>query len=569
VYANYQERLERAHAVDFADLIRLPVKLFQEHPTILQRYQQRFRYVMVDEYQDTNHTQYQLMKLLTQAHDNLCCVGDVDQSIYGWRGADIRNILSFETDYPQCMIIQLEQNYRSTQTILNASNAVIQNNESRRPKNLWTDNKVGEQVVMAVHPTDLDEAGWVARKIYSARQAGLRYQDMAIFYRTNAQSRVFEESMRRAGIPYVIFGGIRFYERREVKDMLAYLRLLVNPHDGVGLTRVMNVPPRGIGKTTIDRLIDRAAQEGTSIFDVLGHIDECAEHQHGTRKKLRDFRDMLLKAQDAVETLSMADLWERLVDLSGYVRWLMNVPGDDTADRVANVEELGRAVAEAPYDPTAEGSALQQFLDQVALVSDIDRLDGDGGAVCFMTLHLAKGLEFPHVFMVGMEEGLFPHSRSLDDDEGIEEERRLCYVGMTRAQEQLYVTYAQRRRLHGREQYNIPSRFLDEIPAEHVEHEGYRQPAMAASRPSVPTRAYQAPAYVPTDDNADFDVDQRSLEEQLGALRTGCRVAHPMFGPCTIRQTDGAGERMKVIVQFDRVGTKTLMVAYANLNVLG
>ncbi len=586
LYAAYQEELARARAVDFADLIAKPVQLFRDHPEILARYQRRFRNILIDEYQDTNAAQYQLVRLLTTAHDNICVVGDPDQSIYGWRGADIQNILSFESDYPRATVIRLEQNYRSTKNILQASNAVIGHNTQRKPKELWTDNPSGALITGRAHPTDMDEAGWVARKIYQARQNGTRYDAVAIFYRINAQSRVFEEALRRAGMPYTIFGGMRFYERKEVKDLLAYLRLAVNPHDSVGLTRVINVPARGLGATTVERVVERAVTQGRSVYEQLQQLHECSDITPAARGRLREFCEIMNRLQTAAGTQSLAELWEMVLKETGYIEALKTSGDDDSADRIANVEELGRAMIETIHDPTVEGTPLQQFLDQVALVSDIDALHEEGGAVRLMTLHLAKGLEFPIVFLVGMEEGLFPHSRSFDDPLQLEEERRLCYVGMTRAREELNICYAERRRLHGRESYNISSRFLDEIPPECIAWQNDARLAHASSpgasrqspvqpvvgrRSLVVSRANTSGAFA--DDRrltTDDQYDQRPDDERSSdALRVGARVAHPMFGPGIIRKTEGSGEKTKVIIQFDRAGIKTLMVAYANLNVLG
>lgn len=575
VYELYQSQLLRARALDFADLLRLPVQIFREQPQILAKYQNRFKFIMIDEYQDTNFAQYQMVQLLAAGHRNLCVVGDPDQGVYGWRGADIQNILSFERDYKDTSVIRLEQNYRSTQVILEASNAVVARNKSRKEKALWSDRGDGELIHIRTHESDLDEAGWVARKIYKHHSDGGKYGDCAIFYRTNAQSRVFEESMRRAGIPYIIYGGTRFYERKEVKDMLAYLRILANPHDGVGIARIMNVPTRGIGKTTLQRLVDRAAREEISVFDALQRIDSYEEFQKGTKSKLSMITRLILELQEMANVATLTQLWETLLERTGYVQWLLDTSGPEGSERVTNIEELGRALSEASFDPTAEGNPLQQFLDQVALVSDIDSLDESQGVIKFMTLHLAKGLEFSHVFMVGMEEGLFPHARSLEDEEQLEEERRLCYVGMTRAQNKLFMSHSERRRLHGREQYNIPSRFLDEVPEKYVEWE---KTNFATQRPVYQNHPAKTPNYKNfnsspfSDDDfndassSDFAFDQSSPEDN--GLRSGVRVAHPMFGPGTVRSSQGTGEKLKLTVQFDRVGQKTIMAAYANLNIL-
>lgn len=570
VAAAYRERMQRANAFDFGDLLTIPNQWLEEHPQLLERLQQRFQYLLIDEYQDTNHVQYQMAQRLAAGHQNICVVGDPDQSIYAWRGADIQNILSFERDYPNASVVCLEQNYRSTQTILSASNAVIKKNSGRRPKELWTDNGHGERIVVHAHENDLEEAGYVARKIYQAVQQGKRYQDIAIFYRVNAQSRVFEEAMRRAGIPYKIFGGLGFYERREVKDLLSYLRLLVNPHDSVSLARIINVPARGIGKTTVDRLVQRANSHAISLHDALASLDDAHEFTPATKKKLMAFYDMVQHLRSLADGGLIA-LWDALLERTGYLDAIRQLESTEAADRLENIEELGRALAEVQHDPTIEGTALQQFLDQVSLVSQVDGMNDSQGTVNVMTLHLAKGLEFPYVFMVGLEEGLFPHSRSLDDETQLEEERRLCYVGMTRAMEQLYMCHAERRRLHGREQYNVASRFLDEIPEEFIaQHGRYMSRKPCGDSYYVNQSQSAAAAAAQQSYEHDFDdFDQTPESERVGAgLQVGLRVAHAMFGPGIVRKTDGHGDKQKVVVQFDRAGIKTLMVQYANLNVL-
>ncbi len=514
--------------------------------------------------------------MLAQGHGNICAVGDPDQSIYSWRGADVQNILSFEQDFPEAEIIQLEQNYRSTSVILRAANGVIENNRARKPKNLWTERTGGARVIVRGHLDDRDEAGWVARNIYRQVSQGGRYDDNAIFYRTNAQSRVFEEALRRAGIPYRLLGGVRFYERREIKDMLAYLRLLVNPYDTVALDRVINVPPRGIGKSTIGSLSERARISGCSPYEIIETIEAHESFKSTVRRRLLEFRSLLNDLRSVLLKESLTALWRQLIDRTGYSKWLTDSGVEGLEDRLANLEELGRAMREAVHDPNVEGSPLQQFLDQVSLVSDIDQLEQGGGEVLLMTVHLAKGLEFPKVFVVGLEEGLFPHSSALDDPDEMEEERRLCYVAMTRAKDELTLCYAERRFLHGREQYNIPSRFLDEISEEYISRERVSQPEWKSAVSAVSAErkfGFDVGDESMVEDNqraiGDFDFDQRSADEQVAELCLGARVAHDIFGPGTVRKISGTNDRRKIVVQFDRVGIKTLMVAYANLNVLG
>ncbi|MBI4365437.1 MAG: UvrD-helicase domain-containing protein [Deltaproteobacteria bacterium] len=549
VYERYQQVLSQQRACDFGDLIYQVVRLFREHPAVLARYQTQFSHLLIDEYQDTNQAQYQLVQLLARPHRNLCVVGDGDQSIYRWRGADLNNILSFENDYPNATVITLEQNYRSTKHVLAAANAVIANNRWRKPKDLWTDNADGELLTVCPYPSDSDEATGVVRKIATLIGRGVRRDQIAVFYRINAQSRLFEEAFRRAGVPYMIFGGIRFYERREVKDCLAYLRLLVNPHDGVSLTRIINIPTRGIGKTTVDRLLGSAARLGVSVYELLGQPGQLHELSPATRNRLAEFRALIDDLRAGVEGRPLKALFDDLLDRTGYLRFLGLEQAEVAEERIANVEELARAMddftplpATSDRRPATSFEVLAAFLDQVALVSDIDRLESDGGAVIMMTMHMAKGLEFDAVFLVGLEEGLFPHSRAMDDPEDLEEERRLCYVGMTRARKHLTMTYALRRRLHGREQYNVPSRFLEEIPAE------LRCEVDLAPR----TSNLEPPS----------DFDQRPPDECAAAFRIGMRVAHAQFGEGIVRRIEGSGTKQKLTVIFDRAGLKTLLAPF-------
>ncbi|HEY8528485.1 MAG TPA: DNA helicase PcrA [Paenibacillaceae bacterium] len=468
VYLQYQKRLQSNNALDFDDLIMLTVRLFREAPEVLDYYQHRFRYIHVDEYQDTNHAQYVLCKLLAARHRNLCVVGDSDQSIYRWRGADIRNILNFEKDYPEAKTVLLEQNYRSTSTILDAANAVIANNAGRKPKNLWTDLRGGDNIVVCEADTEHGEGMFVADEIRrNVEEGGLRYGDHAVLYRTNAQSRVIEEILIKAEIPYRIVGGIRFYDRKEIKDMLAYLRLAANPDDDISMERVVNVPKRGIGEATWDKVASEAAARGVSVFRLLSDALEELDIQPRARKALGEFRDLIMKLHQMSEYLSVTELTEQAAELSGYREELRRDGSLEAQARLENIDELLSVTQE--FEKRNEDKSLLAFLTDLALIADIDTLeDGEEAqdAVVLMTLHSAKGLEFPAVFIVGMEEGIFPGSRALTEPEELEEERRLCYVGITRAMRKLYLSYARTRLLYGRTSSNMPSRFLAEIPDE-------------------------------------------------------------------------------------------------------
>jgi len=468
VYLQYQKRLQSNNALDFDDLIMLTVRLFREAPEVLDYYQHRFRYIHVDEYQDTNHAQYVLCKLLAARHRNLCVVGDSDQSIYRWRGADIRNILNFEKDYPEAKTVLLEQNYRSTSTILDAANAVIANNAGRKPKNLWTDLRGGDNIVVCEADTEHGEGMFVADEIRrNVEEGGLRYGDHAVLYRTNAQSRGIEEILIKAEIPYRIVGGIRFYDRKEIKDMLAYLRLAANPDDDISMERVVNVPKRGIGEATWDKVASEAAARGGSVFRLLSDALEELDIQPRARKALGEFRDLIMKLHQMSEYLSVTELTEQAAELSGYREELRRDGSLEAQARLENIDELLSVTQE--FEKRNEDKSLLAFLTDLALIADIDTLeDGEEAqdAVVLMTLHSAKGLEFPAVFIVGMEEGIFPGSRALTEPEELEEERRLCYVGIPRAMRKLYLSYARTRLLYGRTSSNMPSRFLAEIPDE-------------------------------------------------------------------------------------------------------
>lgn len=467
VYTKYQQRLKNNNSLDFDDLIMATIQLFKEVPEVLDFYQKKFQYIHVDEYQDTNRAQYMLCKMLADKHHRICVVGDSDQSIYRWRGADISNILNFEEDYPEARTILLEQNYRSTSNILNAANEVIAQNTGRKPKKLWTDKEGGAKIKVYRADSEHDEGYFIASEINKNINAGKTYSHHAILYRTNAQSRVVEEILIKSDIPYQIVGGIKFYDRKEIKDLLAYLRLLSNPDDDISLMRIINVPKRSIGDTTVSKLQAAAAERGVSIFRVLQVVDDLG-FAGRTRNALVEFYDMIEGLNRMVDYLSVTELTEKMLETTQYRLELQNENTLESRARLENIDEFLSVTME--FEKGAEDKSLVSFLTDLALIADIDSMNDDedeqSDAVVLMTMHSAKGLEFPIVFIVGMEEGVFPHSRAFLDNEELEEERRLAYVGITRAEEQLFLTCAQMRTLFGRTTANPPSRFLEEIPDE-------------------------------------------------------------------------------------------------------
>ena len=504
---------------------------------------------MVDEYQDTNRAQYRFIQLLSHKHLNLCVVGDDDQSIYAWRGADVSNILSFERDFPQAKVIRLEQNYRSTKTILQGAHGIISHNRGRKPKQLWTENEAGQTITLFAAPSEREEAKEISRRIVAHKQAGSSYNDIAIFYRTNAQSRPFEDVFREYAIPYRIYGGIRFYQRQEIKDILSYLRLIASAHDDLAFKRIINVPARGIGKVTIEKLEEIVKARQCSLFDALPRGVQAGLFRGAAAKQLETFYLLLSGFQQRALTLPLLDLVKAVLEQTGYIQMLTDQSTLEAEGRLENINEFIAAVEE--FCSRSEENQLQRFLDEVALVSAIDETDESTGAVTLMTLHLAKGLEFPHVFMVGMEEGLFPHGRSLDDPDALEEERRLCYVGMTRAMKTLVMSYARRRQLFGALRYGIASRFLKEIPEGCVQQETKASPVVSKERNS----------------SFDHDFDQRPSEEESG-FAPGQRVTHPTFGVGTIKQCEPSSIGHRVTVHFQNGEVKRLIAEYAGLHLL-
>lgn len=605
VYAEYQARLLKAGAMDFDDLLTNTVKLFREHGDVLEHYRQRFQHILVDEYQDTNQAQNELVLLLADGHRNVCVVGDSDQGVYGWRGADLRNILEFEEAFPDVTTVILDQNYRSSQTILDAANAVIDNNVERKPKSLWTDSGAGERIIRYHAEDEGDEATWVAG---TARQLhgddATNFREMAVLYRTNAQSRVVEEAFMRLGVPYKVVGGTRFYDRREVKDAMAYLRAVINPADEVSVKRVLNVPKRGIGDASVSKLDAFAAAEGIAFVDALRRTDEAGITGPAVRG-IASFVDLIdaMTAVVADPDQGPGDVLQAALDGSGY---LAELEAEDTVEAHTRIENLGELVGSA-----REFTVMDEFLEQVALVADTDDLpDGEvEDHAVLMTLHSAKGLEFPVVFLVGCEEGIFPHIRALTEPAEMEEERRLAYVGITRAMKRLYMSHAWSRQLFGSTQYNPPSRFFDEIPETLIESTGNVTGRSTYGRQSYRRRdaGYgDPPAYRRSggggaggvgadgggrDINADIldaKADQEahrdrvveaairsgskpvptpSNSQELG-LRVGDDVEHPAFGTGVIIDIAGTGEKAEATINFPGVGTKHLALAWAPLKKL-
>ncbi len=540
VYALYQDGLRLNNALDFDDLLLFTVKLLDENPEICQYYRNKFEYVLVDEYQDTNRCQYELVRLLTGTKQNICVVGDDDQSIYAFRGADIRNILDFEKDYPNTRVLRLEQNYRSTQNILDAAWGVVHNNRKRKAKKLWTKNDIGELVTCYEAMDENDEAGYVGTQIEDWHTEGVDYKDFAVFYRTNAQSRIFEEAFRVANIPYQIVGGVGFYDRMEIKDLLAYLRIMCNPSDSMSLRRIINVPSRGIGATTLDRLINFAAREGISLFDAVHRVDDISTINRGLQAKVRRFAKIF---DDYDATAMPADALDYVLKVTGYLNNLEAENTIEAQNRVENIEELINAVIE--YEHNEAEPTLSDYLERVALIADIDTMETDStDMVTLMTLHSAKGLEFPFVFIVGMEEGYLPHQRSLDTQAELEEERRLCYVGITRAMEQLYLSHAESRRTFRETEYRLPSRFIAEIP-EHL---------------IKPVNRYRSP-FRDTGNRYDIISEVDSLDYYVDQI-----VLHPKFGRGKITKVSERGQDVYVTVRFGRAGTKQLAASTAPLS---
>ena len=556
IYLAYQQAIDKSNALDFDDLIMRLAVGFSEMPALLERYQQRFQYILVDEYQDTNHAQYTWVSKLAARYRNLCVVGDDDQSIYAWRGADISNILDFEKDYPEAKVVRLEQNYRSTKVILAVSNAVIKNNRGRKGKELWTQNPDGDRLVVIEAIDERDEARQIARKIRSEQAASSRLlRDFAILYRTNAQSRSLEEEFRRAVMPYVIVGGVRFYERKEVKDILAYLKLIVNPRDSIGFRRIVNVPPRGLGDVSVERIESLALAEGLDLVQALLHADQSGVTPSAARSAV-SLGKLLMELNTQVDGLSAAEIARRLISETGYLHELEleAAKSEEAEGRAQNVKELLAGLEDhTERNPEA---GLRGFLEETALISDIDRWDERADRVTLMTLHNAKGLEFPVVFIAGLEDGLFPMARAMDDPASLEEERRLFYVGVTRAQEKLFLLHANLRRRFGGVMASLRSRFVDEIPDEYLEEESTVRRTTTGWGGDSPIMA-----------RVRTDEDVEAMSGAKARFSEGQRVKHPIWGIGRILQVSGAGDDLRATIQFGGA-TKKVMVRYAALEKL-
>ncbi|MBC87285.1 MAG: ATP-dependent DNA helicase [Bdellovibrionaceae bacterium] len=569
VYKMYELEMKRANSLDFADLLLKTNELFDMYPAILEAYQDRFKFIMVDEYQDTNHVQYKLVKSLSEKYKNLCVVGDEDQSIYSWRGADITNILSFEKDFPKGEVVKLEENYRSTRNIVEAASALIKNNTQRKEKVLFTSNEEGEKITVHGASSEYDEARFVVGKMDDAYKSGqFDYNDMAIFYRTNAQSRVLEDELRTRGLPYRIVGGLKFYERREIKDILAYLKLVLNPTDDVSLKRIINVPARGIGKTTVEKLEAFAAESGVSLFEALPKAINAKIVHAGGCKKLAGFYRLLQDIAEFSKGTTATDTYLYVLDKTGYAQKLKEENTTESMARIDNLEEFNNAIAQFESERGDEAS-LQSFLEEMALVSDVDKMEESEDAVTMMTLHISKGLEYPLVFIVGMENGLFPVMSFDNGEDDLEEERRLAYVGITRARKKLYLTHAHHRRVWGQEKSHEPSKFIEEIPDEYLEQKsGGRKKskfmdryAQSSSRPKYDEFNQSSPSF------EDFSQDFYD-ENEADGFQKGMTVRHPTFGVGNIFKVEGSGDNQKVSVQFGDRAVKKFVVKYARLEIL-
>jgi DNA helicase-2/ATP-dependent DNA helicase PcrA len=553
VHERYREVLASAGALDFDDLLLRAVSLLEENPGVCEAWGSRFPYVLVDEYQDTNRSQYELVRLLAGAHGNLTVVGDEDQSIYSWRGADLSNILDFEHDFPGARVFRLEENYRSSQAILDVASALVERNVRRKGKLLRAVRVGGDPVHLHEAPDEYEEATWVVERIVAGGDAGRS----AVLVRMNAQSRLFEEALLRARQPYLVLGGVGFYERKEVKDLLAYLRLVANTKDSVAFHRVVNVPPRGIGARTVEAIDAAAGERSLSPWEAMVELLDDAALPSRALVPLRRFREMVEGLREESVTRGLKSLLERILETTGYAAALAREDTQESQDRLENLAELLTAVSD--YEAREEMASLAGFLDRAALLSETDRLRDDV-RVLLMTLHSAKGLEFDSVFLVGLEEGLLPHSRSLGDPDTLEEERRLCYVGMTRAMRRLHLSWARSRQVFGQRRLSEPSRFLEEVPRERLKRSGAGREA--ASRPGArwghpPPDRLAPPAAAPAGPAPDD-----------GALRPGVRVRHPLFGIGTVLRRDGAGEDLKLTVSFPGVGAKKLVARFAGLELV-
>lgn len=563
IYYRYQTKLRKNNAVDFDDIILNTVKILSENPDVLSKYQDKFQYILVDEYQDTNNSQYLLINLLAQANRNLCVVGDDDQSIYKFRGANIGNILNFEDDYSDVQKITLDQNYRSTQNILDAANSVISNNKGRMGKSLWTSNGDGNKVFVYTGTNEYDEARYIARQIKKHFDEQGSFSDCAILYRTNAQSRVIEEMLMRESVPYKVLSGLRFYDRKEIKDIIAYLRVVYNPNDDVSLARIINEPKRKIGNATLEKARNIAREKETSLYDVISHADDYPEFKTAI-KKLLGFSEIIQSLIKLKDTVTIEDLTGRILNDTGYMPALVM---EDTTESKTRIENLGEFISViTEFEKNDEtGNTLGEFLENISLVSDIDGYDENEDSAVLMTIHSAKGLEFPIVFLSGLEEGLFPGMRSMESDDDIEEERRLCYVAITRAKEQLYITKTISRTIHGKTMPTTASRFFKEIPVEYLEDKTTLQPKVAKVMQDLGVRNAAAPKKEVYMTKGFGSSVKSSGSTDYSKFKAGDAVEHRTFGRGEILKATPCGNDCILEIQFESIGFKRLMAAFAKV----
>ena len=585
-YTAYQKELRQSEAMDFDDLIMLTLRLFDQNPDVLTYYQQRYQYIHVDEYQDTNHAQYQLVKLLASRFKNICVVGDADQSIYGWRGADMQNILDFEKDYPEAKVVLLEENYRSTKTILQAANEVIRNNRNRRPKNLWTQNEDGEEIVYYRANDEQDEALFVARTIDQLSREGYSHKDFAVLYRTNAQSRTVEEALLKANIPYTMVGGTKFYSRKEIRDVISYLNLIANPSDNISYERVVNEPKRGIGPGTVEKIRDFAASQEISLLEASANI-MLSPVKGKAAQAVYEFANLILDLRDRLDDYSVTELVELVLKKTGYAAALAAQATLESQARIENIEEflsVTKNFDESPDNPADETGLdkLSRFLNDLALIADTDDGDMESSEVTLMTLHAAKGLEFPVVFLVGMEENVFPLSRASEDEDELEEERRLAYVGITRAEKILYLTNANSRLLYGRTNYNQPTRFLREISSDLLNYQGLARPANSSFKVSYTNsdtskfgqgmslaqalqerKRQAAPSSISTNSLPFGKSSQSQPSKPEVAWAIGDIAHHKKWGDGTVLAVSGSGNSQELKISFPEVGLKKVLASIA------
>jgi DNA helicase-2/ATP-dependent DNA helicase PcrA len=609
VYQKYQEDLRRNNGLDFGDLLTFVAILFNRFPEVLRHYQEFCRYVMVDEFQDTNVIQYHLIKKMVEKHQNICVVGDDDQSIYRWRGAEVGNILNFDKDFPEAKVITLEQNYRSTQNILQAANSMVRKNRSRKEKVLWTENPEGDLITLYAAEDETDEARFVVQKIaeqcfpggqFSStissvgflEKSGRSFRDFAVFYRINAQSRAIEDELVKHQIPYTIVGGLKFYERKEIKDTLAYLKLITNPSDGLSLKRIINIPPRGIGEKTIEKIEVFSREKGIPLYEGMKQALKEGLFPPLSREKIEEFIRLIEELREEARSLSLSQLTMDLLAKTGYLSRLKEEGTEEASSRVENIDELINVMTAAGQED--EEVTLESFLDKVSLVSDVDLYEDRGNRISLMTLHCAKGLEFPSIFIVGLEEGLLPHYRRGDEIEDIEEERRLCYVGITRAKEKIFLSRAEKRSTFGVGRANLPSRFLEELPMDLIrleERRGKMETLFPQETPTAdqggdwsPYRSGWSDHFQQVEGGADdwvgenvssaipervlTPVDETGAWGEFFPLRVGMKVRHPKFGDGRVRSVEGMDEGQKATILFQTVGSKRLKVRYAHLEII-